>query len=151
MGGPFDPDFKPVVPPPGSPDDPARPLRAPECEPAAEAAWWEPAPTIAPAVPAAWTATVPLEHPLLVDGQTLAAISMRRPTGADVSELMEQDPTEATLPIRLRAWICGVHPAVFAALAADDSERVAEALRPFLPRAILALEEDLAQEAASEG
>ena len=107
--------------------------------------------TIAPALPAAWTATVPLDHPLLVDGQTLAAISMRRPTGADVAELMELDPTEATLPTRLRAWICGVHPAVFAALAADDSERVAEALRPFLPRAILAIEEDLAQEAASEG
>lgn len=150
MGNPFDPDFKPVVPPPGSPDDPARPLRAPEAEPAATATWTSPAPSIVPADPAAWTATVPLALALTVNGERLGAITMRRPTGADIAELLEQDQNETTLPLRLRAWICGVHPAVFAALWADDSERVADAIAPFLPRAILDLEEALAPDEASD-
>jgi hypothetical protein len=145
MGNPADPALKPVVPPAGSPDDPARPLRAPSAEPVATAASWAaPAPDIRPAVPEAWSTTVPLEHALLVDGQNLAVIAIRRPTGADVAELMEQDPDEATLPVRLRARICGVHPAVFAALWADDSERVAEAIGPFLPTAVLDIEAALA-------
>lgn len=147
---PVDPDLKPVVPPAGSPDDPARPLRAPEAMEAPPAARWAmPAPAITPAVPAAWTKTVWLEHALVVDGVTLSAITMRRPTGADVAELMEQDEDEATLPLRLRAWICGVHPAVFTALWADDSERVAEAIVPFLPIAVLDIEKLRAPAAAS--
>ncbi|MGY6246704.1 phage tail assembly protein [Bosea thiooxidans] len=141
-----EPDLSPVKPYPGYPG-----LAAAEATPAAgPGLGFGRTPEISPAVPEAWSTTVPLEHALLVDGENLAVIAIRRPTGSDIAELMEQDPDEATLPIRLRARICGVHPAVFAALAADDSERVADALVPFLPRAILALEEALARDGASD-
>jgi hypothetical protein len=139
-----EPDLSPVKPYPGYPG-----LAPADATPAARPDYGR-APEIAPAVPEAWSKTVPLDHALIVDGENLAVITIRRPTGADIAELMEQDPDETTLPTRLRALICGVHPAVFAALAADDSERVADALVPFLPRAILALEEDLAREGASD-
>lgn len=142
-------DMKPIVPPAGSPDDPGRPLR--EAEAAVQervARWAIPAPAITAAVPDAWTKTVPLDHALVVDGVTLDAITMRRPTGADIAELIEQDPDETSLPSRVRAWICGVHPAVFVALWADDSERVAEAISPFLPTAVLDIERLLAEAAA---
>lgn len=148
MANPIDPDLKPIVPPPGSPDDPARGQREPEAPPASSPTWTAPAPVIVPADPAAWSIKLPLEHALLVDGETLDAIIIRRPTGADVAELMEEDPDEQTLPMRLRARICGVHPAVFSALWVDDSERVADACRPFLPRAMLAIEADQAAVAA---
>lgn len=145
---PHDSDFDPIEPPAGAPDQLGL-VRTPAPPPgAAPTAWSMPAPEIRPASPAAWSTTVPLEHALLVDGMTLAAITIRRPTGADIAELMEEDETEATLPMRLRARICGVHPAVFAAMWADDSERVAEASRPFLPSAILDIEAEMA--AASE-
>lgn len=144
---PHDPDFDPIRPPPGAPDQLGVVRAAPAASPAAAVASI-PAPTIRPAVPDNWWTTVELEHPLLVDGANLAVVTVRRPTGADIAELMEQDPNEATLPIRLRARICGIHPAVFGAMWADDSERVAEASRPFLPRAILDIE--AAQEAAGE-
>lgn len=141
-----EPDLSPVKPYPGYPG-----LAAADATPAARSVLgYGRTPKIAPAVPEAWSKNVPLDHALLVDGENLAVITIRRPTGADIAELMEQDPDETTLPIRLRALICGVHPAVFAALAADDSERVADALVPFLPRAILALEEDLAREGVSD-
>lgn len=141
-------DMKPIVPPAGSPDDPAAVLRAPEAgSPAPAARWAIPVPAITTAVPAAWTKTVPLDHALVVDGVTLDAITMRRPTGADIAGLVEQDPDETSLPTRVRAWICGVHPAVFVALWADDSERVAEAIVPFLPTAVLDIERLLAEAA----
>lgn len=136
-------DMTPILPPTGSPDDPAAGPRAPEAAATAPVATWAiPAPVIAPAVPAAWTKTVSLDHALIVDGVTLSSVTIRRPTGADVAELMEQDPDEGTLPLRLRAWICGVHPAVFTKLWADDSERVAEAIVPFLPTAVREIERD---------
>jgi len=134
------PDLSPVKPYPGYAEAAAQ-----ETAPAAAFVFPD-APEIRPANPGAWSTTVPLDHPLVVDGQTLGSISIRRATGADIAELMEEDPREATLPMRLRALISGVHPAVFGALSADDSERVAEALRPFLPRAVVAIEEALAAE-----
>lgn len=146
---PHDPDFDPIIPPPGAPDQLGVP-RAPEPEPVASAAPWStPAPEIRPADPAAWSTTVPLEFPLVVDGVTLDRITIRRPTGADIAELMEESDHEASLPGRLRARICGIHPAVFASMWADDSGRVAEAARPFLPRAILDIEAALEVESAS--
>jgi len=137
-----EPDLSPVKPYPGYAEAMAEGVAA-----ALDASFAFPgAPEIRPANPGAWSTTVPLDHPLVVEGQTLGSISIRRATGADIAELMEEDPREATLPARLRALICGVHPAVFGALSADDSERVAEALRPFLPRAVVAIEEALAAE-----
>lgn len=135
-----EPDLSPLKPYPGFEAAVAAQAEASLAAPASVLA----APEIRPANPAAWKATVPLEHPLLVDGVPLDAITIRRATGADVAELMEEDPREATLPTRLRARICGVHPAVFGALAADDAERVAEASGPFLPRVVRAIEADLA-------
>ncbi|PZU93131.1 MAG: hypothetical protein DI527_07750 [Chelatococcus sp.] len=147
MGNKHDPDLDPIVPPPGAPDRIGVARSAPAGASAAVVAS-APAPVIAPADPAAWSTTVQLDHALLVDGERLDAVTLRRPTGADIAELMEHDPNEATLPTRLRARICGVHPAVFGAMWPDDSERVAEAARPFLPRAILDIE--AAPEAAGE-
>lgn len=149
MAQAHDPDFDPIVPPPGAPDQ-LGVARAPATEPTASSVRWStPAPEIRPANPDAWSTTVPLEFPLVVDGDTLEAITIRRPTGADIAELMEEDETEATLPVRLRARICGLHPAVFGALWTDDSERVADACRPFLPRAILDIEAAPAAESAT--
>ena len=134
---PHDPDFDPIIPPSGAPDTLGA-VRAQAQDPAAAAmAWSTPAPEIRPADPAAWSTTVRLEFPLVVDGVKLDTISIRRPTGADIAELLEEDENEATLPKRLQARICGQHPAVFAAMWADDVERVAAAARPFLPRVVL--------------
>lgn len=140
---PHDPDFDPIKPYPGAPDALGA-VRAPAEAPAAigAPAWSAPAPEIRPAEPAAWSITVALEFPLLVDGVPLKEVAIRRATGADIAELMEDDDTEATLPQRLQARICDLHPAVFAAMWADDVERVAAAARPFLPRAVLAQMED---------
>ena len=129
-----EPDLSPVKPYPGFEAAAATPAAA-----NAAPAWSAPAPEIRPADPTHWSVVVPLEFPLLVDGVRFA---IRRATGADIAELMEDDDTEATLPLRLQARICGLHPAVFAAMWADDVERVAAAARPFLPRAALAQMED---------
>lgn len=119
------PDLTPVKPYPGFETATAA---APEGAPALRKG-----PVIEPAGPEDWVRTVPLEFPLTVDGEIVAALTLRRPTGADLAGLLEEDPDEDTLPKRLRARICGVHPAVLAALWIDDAERVAEASRPFLP------------------
>ena len=160
MAQAHDPDFDPIRPPPGAPDQ----LGVPR---STARAWIDPAanstediasgrltinfavPVIRPAVPSEWEAIVKLDCPLLVDGLALTEIHIHRPTGAEIAELMEEDPDEATLPVRLRARICGIHPAVFGEMWPDDSERVAEACRPFLPRAILDIEAALAAESAS--
>ena len=149
MALPHDPDLDPIRPPPGAPDE-LGVVRAPAPEPAAPAfAWSTPAPEIRPADPAAWSTAVGLDFPLVVDGVKLDLVVIRRPTGADIAELMEEDGDDATLPKRLQARICGLHPEVFSAMWADDVERVAAAARPFLPRAVLALMAE--QETASEG
>ncbi|WP_336812222.1 phage tail assembly protein [Bosea sp. MMO-172] len=157
---PHDPHFDPIRPPPGAPDQLGVAREPPR-------AWIDPAansdediangkltisfsvPVIRPADPTAWEKVVPLDFPLLVDGAALTEIHIRRPTGADIAELMEESSDEETLPARLYARICGVHPAVFGALWPDDSERVAEAARPFLPRAILDIEAAQRAESAS--
>ncbi|MGO4735990.1 phage tail assembly protein [Bosea sp. 2KB_26] len=160
MATPHDPDFDPIRPPPGSPDQLGVPREPPHfwIDPAANTAAdlangrltvsFGPAPHVAPADPSAWSNTVPLDHEMIVDGKKVAAITIRRPTGNDVAELLMEDDNEATLPLRLRARICGHHPAVFGALWADDAERVAAACRPFLPRAILAIEAEMETDAA---
>ncbi|TCR70532.1 phage tail assembly protein [Bosea sp. BK604] len=137
-----EPDLSPVKPYPGF-------AAAAEPTPARSPAVAVTQPDIRPADPAAWSRTVPLDHALVVGGERLDAITMRRPTGADIAELLEEDSDELSLPVRLRARICGVHPAVFGALWADDSERVAEAVAPFLPRAVLDLEAALEPAGAS--
>jgi hypothetical protein len=146
---PHDPDFDPIRPQAGAPDQ-LGVVRGQAPEPAAGTIDWSvPAPEIRPADPAAWSITVPLDFPLVVDGVRLAEITVRRPTGADIAELMEESPDEASLPGRLRVRICSIHPAVLAAMWPDDSERVAEASRPFLPRAILDIEAALEAESGS--
>lgn len=123
------PDLTPVKPYPGFEAAASTPAATPAAVPARKR------PVIEPAEPQDWIKTVPLEFPLTVDGEKLATITMRRPTGADLSALLEDDPDEDTLPKRLRAHICGVHPDVLAALWIDDAERVAATSAPFLPSA----------------
>ncbi|GHE72347.1 hypothetical protein GCM10019059_35030 [Camelimonas fluminis] len=133
-----DPDMMPVRPYPGAPDQlgvvrrdaaPPRPI-------------FPGAPDIKPADPAQWGTVVPLAHPLIVDGQLLDKISIRRLTGDDITGLVMADDNDATLPRRARALACGVHPELFGALSADDAEEVGAALRPFLPSYLLVAESD---------
>jgi len=130
-----DPDMTPVRPYDGAPDQ----LGVVRREAAAPQGYPD-APEIRPANPAQWGAVVPLAHPLMVDGKLLDRISVRRLTGEDITSLVMDDPDEATLPRRARALACGVHPALFAALSADDAEEVGAALRPFLPSYLLVAE-----------
>jgi len=78
-----EPDLSPVKPYPGYPG-----LSAAEATPAARSvSGYGRLPEIAPAVPEAWSTNVPLEHALLVDGENLAVITIRRPTGADIAPI----------------------------------------------------------------
>ena len=135
-----DPDLDPIVPPAGAapiPTAPTSPRRRVEIE---------------PAEPRLWQVTVPLELPVLVDGVLLDAITVHRPTGRDVADLLIEDDDEGSLNQRVRARMCRVHPDVLVGLWADDSEKVAAACRPFLPRTLAVMEaidaDDLAGEAS---
>lgn len=89
---------------------------------------------------AGWTATVRLQHPIMVDGAELADLTLTRLTGKQLADIIMQDDGETSINLRARAAIAGVHPDVLDALEADDAVEVAEAIRPFLPRALLGAE-----------
>lgn len=94
-----------------------------------------PVPTIAPAEPEQWQTVIPLERSLTVDGQLLNVITVRCLTGDEfVHVVMTYGTSEDVLMPEIRAAMCGVHPSVIAALAADDQARVVAACRPFYPR-----------------
>lgn len=105
-----------------------------------------PAPTITPADPAQWGATHTLAYPLIVDGERLERVTIRRLTVGDIAGLLIEDDSEATINLRARALACSLHPAVFAALAAEDGQSLAMLTRPFLPRDLV-MQEDAAMAA----
>lgn len=130
------PDLSPVKPYPGF-----------EAAPPTPAATARPRPVIEPAQPRLWSTTVPLSHPLLVDGELLETVTARRLTGRDVADLLIEDDELTTLNARARALMTGLHPDVLEALAADDAEAVAAACRPFLPASLAEIEAQFAQDA----
>jgi hypothetical protein len=87
---------------------------------------------------------VALEHPVLVNGERLEVVTIRRPTTGEVIALILQNDDEASLNLRCRAMMCGLDPDVLTELWADDGLAIAEAARPFLPRAIADIEAGLA-------
>ncbi|CAM5764762.1 phage tail assembly protein [Bosea minatitlanensis] len=136
MPFPPDPDLKPIVPPPGSPDDPARHAAAVAAAPGVSAR-----PRIEPADPRAWSTSLTLKHPLIVDGERLEEVTIRRLTGADVGELVLGGAADTSLNVLARARMAGLHPDVIEAFSADDGEAFAAACRPLLPASLVALEE----------
>lgn len=127
-GNAFDPDLTPIRPYAGSPDDPAAPRQA------AAQAGRRGRPVVLPAEPRLWSVEVALELPVTVDGVPLDTVTVRRLTGDDIAELLLEDDEEETLGMRARARMCGLDVTVLRALAADDTQRVVAACRPFFPR-----------------
>jgi hypothetical protein len=128
-------DMKPIVPPAGSPDDPAGGPRALQTAPESGR------PRIAPAEPRTWSTTIKLLHPLLVDDVRLEEVRVRRLTGGDVGELLLGGADDASLNVLARALMAGLHPDVIAAFSADDGEAFVAACRPLLPASLVALEQ----------
>lgn len=97
-------------------------------------------PVIAPADPDRWERVVELKHILVVDGERLEKLVLRRMTARVVMDLLMEDDDAESLNRRARAMIAGVHPDVLDALDADDAVEVMSAIRPFLPRAVAGAE-----------
>lgn len=97
-------------------------------------------PEIAPADPSRWEVTVSLRFPLLVDGVEVTNLTLRRLSAKALMDIIMADDREESVNRRARAAIAGIHPDVLDALDADDAVEVADAIRPFLPRALLGAE-----------
>lgn len=121
-----DPDLEPIKPP----------SAAEVQQPVAAARPVSPGPVVQPADPAQWSRTVPLAFPVTVDGELLTAITLRRVTGKQVTDLLMQDDEQHSLNRRARGLVAGVHPDVLDGLESEDLLNVLEAARPFLPRAL---------------
>jgi hypothetical protein len=100
----------------------------------------EPRPTITPADRSRWEITVALRYPLIVDGVELSSLTLRRLSAKALMDIIMVDDREESVNRRARAAIAGIHPDVLDALDADDAVEVADAIRPFLPRALLGAE-----------
>lgn len=137
---PHDPDLEPVVPRPVfADDDGTAAAAAPDAALAADTVVVSPPPRIERANPSQWVATVTLARPLIVDGNLLDTITVRALTGQEfVDALIDSQGSERRLLEAIRPLSAGVHPAVLAALAADDYSAVIAAQRPFLPRLLQA-------------
>lgn len=133
-----DPDLDPIKPP----------AEVKAATPAAVVAAARP--VITPADPRLWSTVVPLTLPLMVDGELLSEVVAHRPSVGDIAALLIEDGDERSLPFRLRARMCRLHPDVLASLWADDGEAVAAACRPFLPRDLAALQAELEAAADSD-
>jgi Phage tail assembly chaperone proteins, E, or 41 or 14 len=107
-------------------------------------------PVIRPVHPDRWERTVPLDHPLFVDESRIDGLRLRMLTGADIARLVMEEDDDHSLNVRARALVAGVHPALFEALSGPDFERVADAIRPFLPPSLVAAD-DRATEALLDG
>lgn len=128
-----DPELDPIVPPPAPAAAPAPARHGPRVE---------------PAEPRLWEVSQELLFPLLVDGERLESLTIRRLTGQQVAELVLEDDDGVSLNARARARMAGVHPSVIAALAGDDALIFAELCRPLLPAALARLEEAVMADAA---
>ncbi|SFB92491.1 hypothetical protein SAMN05428997_10310 [Bosea sp. CRIB-10] len=128
-----DPELDPIVAPPASAAAPAPSRQGPRVE---------------PAEPRLWEVSQDLLFPLRVDGERIERLTIRRLTGQQVAELVLEDDDGVSLNARARARMAGVHPAVIAAMAADDALIFAELCRPLLPAALARLEEAVMADAA---
>jgi hypothetical protein len=81
------------------------------------------------------TKTIPLEWPLTYDGEMYTEVTIRRLTGAEVSDFFAQPAESRRLPM----FDCPAD--VIDALDADDSMAVSEAVMGFLPRSMRAASE----------
>lgn len=137
---PYDPDLEPVVPRPLSADDAgAAAADAASSAPSADPAPAAPAPRVERANASQWSTVVPIARPLIVDGALLDTITVRALTGQEfVDAVVASGGSEKRLMEVIRPLSAGVHPAVLAALAADDYSAVIAAQRPFLPRLLQA-------------
>ncbi|WP_276200551.1 phage tail assembly protein [Chelatococcus sp. XZ-Ab1] len=118
-------DLTPVKPPPGFPG--ATPQPAARIAPAG--------PVVAPADPDRWSTVVPLDYPLLVDGERLDQLTVRALSGVQfMGIIVDAGGDEDALLDLARAAMAGVHPAVVAGLRDIDYLRFVAACRPFLPR-----------------
>ena len=129
-----DPELDPIVAPPAPAAAPAAPARQ--------------GPRVEPAEPRLWQVSQDLLFPLLVDGERIERLTIRRLTGQQVAELVLEDDDGVSLNARARARMAGLHPDVIAALAADDALVFADLCRPLLPAALARLEEAVMADAA---
>lgn len=128
-----------VVPPAGSPDDPA----TPRAQPAAVGPRGPAAPPImAFALPDLRRTIVPLNHPVTIEGLLHEEIRVERLTGAQLLALTMDERAEASLSERVRAVMTGLPVGGIGRLDADDAQAVLAAIRPFLPAAIRSLEDE---------
>jgi hypothetical protein len=107
-------------------------------------------PLVRRADPDRWQTVVPLSMPLLVDEERLDSLTLRCLTGQELVEVLMAPEDGASLNIRVRAAMAGVHWLVLAEMAATDAERVAAAARPFLPPSLVEAEDDLRDALADE-
>ena len=105
-------------------------------------------PVVAPAEPAKWTGSLELRFPVMIDGALLSEITFRRLTGEDIADLLLEDDDGESLTLRARGLASGLHWSVPGQLAADDAEAFAEAVRPFLPASLVAVEAQFAEDMA---
>lgn len=81
------------------------------------------------------TKVVPLQWPIMVDGQKIDAITLRRLTGRDYKTLGAL-PTGADENGELLALMAGLPTSTFDALDADDFEEVSRQAKDFLPHGL---------------
>jgi hypothetical protein len=127
----------------GAPDPDLQPVAAAQAFLAGQQPATRRAPVITPADPAGWSTQVTLTHPLLVDGERLDTITVRRLTVGDIARLNIETDDEQTLNLMARAAACGLDPAVWQSLSADDGLKLEAVIRPFLPAALVQSEEAL--------
>jgi len=90
--------------------------------------------------------SIDLDWPLLVDGVTVEAISLRRLTGGEVADLQERMVADGGTDAAMCAQFADQPATVLCALDQDDLEKVKEAVFDFLPHRI---REGIEAEAAS--
>lgn len=108
---------------------------APQAAPTAEAAPQQT--SVAFATGEGRTKVVPLQWPIVVDGQKIDAITLRRLTGRDYKTLGTL-PAGADENGELLALMAGLPTRAFDALDADDFEEVSRQAKDFLPRGLRA-------------
>ena len=76
--------------------------------------------------------TIKLTHPVLVDGDTVNALQLRRPRVRDMLAADKAAGTEAEKEVRMFANLCEVTPGVIEALDLTDYMTLQETYRGFL-------------------
>lgn len=124
------------------------PSPAPETTPAGER------PRIGFADPDRHRVTVPLLHPLEVEGEWLGTLVIRRLTAGEMVRIVDAigaDVSDETLTRHVVAIMAGTTIEVLDALSSDDAGRVASAALPFMPAGLVAALERALNAAADAG